>query len=50
MDGPSERGSGQIAAGYASLNSKLDDEHSVTCPQTLDTTSPELVEKMVAMT
>ena len=50
VEGPSERGSGQISAGYASLNIKLDDEHSVTCPQTLGTTTPKLVEKMVAMT
>jgi hypothetical protein len=44
-DGKSERGSGQIAAGYASLNIQLDEEHSVTCPQILASTTPDLVQK-----
>jgi hypothetical protein len=46
----SDRGSTQLYAGYASLNQKLDDIHSVTAPQMINSMNASYAKKMVEYT
>ncbi|MFT5185361.1 MAG: hypothetical protein ACI84C_002506 [Flavobacteriales bacterium] len=49
-NGQSDRGSAQLYAGYATMNQKFDDIHSVTAPQMINSMNEVYVKKMVDYT
>ena len=49
-NGQSDRGSAQLYAGYATMNQKFDEIHSVTAPQMINSMNEVYVKKMVDYT